>query len=55
MLDTIERVPNLGAEMPDDPLGGRTSPTVAQVMVPMLDWPADLFAKFPAEVDDEIE
>jgi hypothetical protein len=52
MLDTIE---SLSAMMPCDPLGGEEYPTTARAMVPMLDWPSDLFNAFTAEVDDEFE
>jgi hypothetical protein len=55
MLDTIEQVGSLSAIDTYDLLGGEDGPTVAQAMVPMLDWPTDLFNTFTAEVDDEIE
>jgi hypothetical protein len=51
MSDTIEQT----ALVAYDPLGGEDRPTTAQAMVPMLDWPTDLFNKFTAEVDDEFE
>jgi hypothetical protein len=56
MPDTIEQNRSLGdPQTADQPHGGDDRPTLAQAMVPMLDWPSDLFAMFTAEVDDEIE
>ena len=33
-----------------NPLEGEDRPTAAKAMVPMLDWPTDLFNTFTAEV-----
>lgn len=49
MLDTIEQTRSMATY---DPLDG---PTAAQAMVPMLDWPTDLFKTFTAEIEDEFE
>jgi hypothetical protein len=38
-----------------DLLGDEDRPTAALAMVPMLDWPTDLFNRFTAEVNDEFE
>ncbi len=52
MLDTIE---SLGAMATWDTFVDEDQPTAARAMVPMLDWPTDLFDTFTAEVDDESE
>ncbi len=41
MPDTIKILRALAAY---DPLEGEDCPTTTQAMVPMLDWPADLFS-----------
>jgi hypothetical protein len=55
MLDTIEQNRSLSAIDTYALLGGEDGPTAAQAMVPMLDWPTDLFNTFTAKVDDEFE
>ena len=55
MLDTTDQTLSLGAILAYDPLGGEDCPTAAQAMVPMQDWPTDLFNTFTNEVDDEFE
>jgi hypothetical protein len=52
MLDTTE---SLSAMAAYDPREGETRPTAAQAMVPMLDWPTDLFNTFTAEIDDKYD
>jgi len=53
MLDTIEEL--LSTMGVHDQLKGERRTTAAQAMVPMLDWPTDLFNTFTAEADDESE
>jgi hypothetical protein len=55
MLDTIEQTRSLSAIDTYNLLGGEDGPLAAQAMVPMLDWPTDLFNTFTAEVDAEFE
>jgi len=55
MPDSIEQTRSLSAIATYDLRGGEDGPTAAQAMVPMLDWPTDLFNTFTAEVDDELE
>lgn len=55
MLDKIEQTNGLSALVPHYALRDEDHPTVAQAMVPLLDWPTDLFVTFTAEVDDEFE
>ena len=52
MLDTIETLSDIAD---CNTLAGEDRPTAARAMVPMLDWPTDLFNKFTAEIDDELE
>lgn len=55
MLGTIEQTRNLSDLVPYALLGEQDGPAAEQAMVPMLDWPTDLFNTFTAEVDDEFE
>jgi hypothetical protein len=55
MPDSIKQTRSLSASDTYDLLGGEDGPTAAEAMVPMLDWPTDLFNTFTAEVDDEFE
>ena len=55
MLDTIEQTRSLNAMVAYDLLVGEDGPTAEHAMVPMLDWPTDLFNTFTAEIDDEFE
>ena len=52
MLDTID---SLGAMATWDTLADEDHPTAARAMVPMLDWPTDLFDTFTAEIDDNYD
>jgi hypothetical protein len=52
MLDTMEQT-RITATY--DLLEADDRPTVGEAMVPMLDWPSDLFNTFTTEVDDEFE
>ena len=55
MLDTIAQTRSLSAGVAYDLLGGEDGPTAAQAIVPMLDWPTDLFNTLTAEVDEGFE
>jgi hypothetical protein len=45
MLDIIEQTRSLSGVVTYDLLGGDDGSTAAQTMVPMLDWPTDLFSR----------
>ncbi len=52
MLDTTE---TLGAMAAWYTFADGDQPTAAKAMVPMLDWPTDLFDTFTAEIDDSYD
>jgi len=52
MLDTTE---SLSTTTDYDLREDENRPTAARAMVPMLDWPTDLFNTFTAEIDDNYD
>ena len=55
MLDTVEQIRSESATAAYDPPGAENASLTAQAMVPMLDWPTDLFNTFTAELEDDAE